>query len=231
MLTVPIPNEGDLRLSFVPQAAFDYVRGLALETVTDVQGQIKIINSQIQVLNDSERSQETQITLIRGDCENGFIPADVWFPYLESKLEVQRDRLFLNQIIQVLSAWQTDFFNEATRTNVPKLKVLEAAITELREEIDKLNGVRVIGRSNDFDLPEFEFWQPKSKVAEPVVRDPNVRISTGYKEEIINDQAKREIAEAWKESINLPVENFFNPEDLTLTQLHDKSKRYFYNFL
>jgi hypothetical protein len=75
--------------------------------------------------------------------------------------------------------------------------------------------VRVIGRSNDFDLPEFEFWQPKSKVAEPVVRDPNVRISTGYKEEIINDQAKREIAEAWKELINLPVDSFFNPENLT----------------
>ena len=75
--------------------------------------------------------------------------------------------------------------------------------------------VRVIGRSNDFDLPEFEFWQPKSKVAEPVVRDPNVRISTGYKEEIINDQAKREIAEDWKELINLPVDSFFNPENLT----------------
>ena len=75
--------------------------------------------------------------------------------------------------------------------------------------------VRVIGRSNDFDLPEFEFWQPKSKVAEPVVRDPNVRISTGYKEEIINDQAKREIAESWKELINLPVDSFFNPENLT----------------
>ena len=66
-----------------------------------------------------------------------------------------------------------------------------------------------------FDLPKFEFWQPKLKVAEPVVRDTNVRISTGYKEEIINDQAKREIAEAWKELINLPVESFFNPENLT----------------
>lgn len=75
--------------------------------------------------------------------------------------------------------------------------------------------VRVIGRSNDFDLPEFDFWQPKSKIAEPVVRDPNVRISTGYKEEIINDQAKREIAESWKELINLPVDSFFNPENLT----------------
>jgi hypothetical protein len=48
----------------------------------------------------------------------------------------------LNQVIQVLSAWQTDFFNESTRTNTPKLKVLEAAIAELREEIDKLKGGR-----------------------------------------------------------------------------------------
>lgn len=139
-ISVKQPNEGDLRLAYVPQEAFDYVRSLALETVTDIQGQIKIINSQIQVLNDLERSQETQITLLRGNCENGFVPAEVWFPYLESKLEVQRDRLFLNQVIQVLSAWQTDFFNEATRTNTPKLKVLEAAITELREEIEKLKG-------------------------------------------------------------------------------------------
>jgi hypothetical protein len=138
-----IPNEGDLRLSFVPQAAFDYVRGLALETVTDVQGQTRIVNSQIQVLNDLEASQETQITLLRANFDNGFLPADVWFPYLQSKLEVQRDRLHLNQVIQVLSAWQTDFFNESTRTNAPKLKVLEAAIAELREEINKLKGVGV----------------------------------------------------------------------------------------
>jgi hypothetical protein len=45
--------------------------------------------------------------------------------------------------------------------------------------------------------------------------DPNVRISTGYKTEIINEQSKREIAEAWKGLINLPVDSFFNPENLT----------------
>jgi hypothetical protein len=74
MLTVQIPNETDLRLSYVPQEAFDYVRSLALETVTDVQGQIKIINSQIQVLNDLESSQETQMSLLRVGYENGFVP-------------------------------------------------------------------------------------------------------------------------------------------------------------
>jgi len=142
MLTVTIPNENDLRLSYVPKDAFDYVRSLALDTVTDVQGQIKIINSQIQVLNDLEKSQETQITLMRGEHENGFIPAEVWFPYLESRLEIQKDRMSLNQVIQVLSAWQTDFFNESTRTNTPKLKVLEAAIAELRKEIEKLKKLK-----------------------------------------------------------------------------------------
>ena len=140
-MLIPIPNEGDLRLSFVPQAAFDYVRSLALETVTDVQGQTKIANTQIQVLNDLEASQETRITLIRANYERGFVPAEVWFPYLESKMEVQCDRLFLNQVIQVLSAWQTDFFNESTRTNPSKFSVLKAAIAELREEINKLKGV------------------------------------------------------------------------------------------
>jgi len=67
-------------------------------------------------------------------------------------------------------------------------------------EFTPLKSVVEVFGHEEYDLPEFEYWQPdKVTSIAPVEKYPNFKVTTGVEQQPVNEAARKEILAAWQE--------------------------------